>query len=314
MIRLILLGLLLLAPALARADAFRVGYQKTGTLVVVRQQHRLEEALAPTGTTVDWVEFQSGPTLLEALNAGAIDAGYTGDSPPVFAQAAGVDFVYVARLNVGGSDEGLLVRKDSPIQALADLRGKRIAFTKGSSAHYMTVKVLAAAGMTLADVHPVFLTPADGRAAFRAGSVDAWAIWDPFFAVGQEDADARTLTDGQVAPSSSFLLARRPYAHDHPATIATWLRVVNEAAAWSELHQGELARTMAEITGVDLPAERVAAARGTYHYDLLTDETVARQQGVADTFADLRIIPRRIAVRENVWTPPKDSSPKDAAP
>jgi sulfonate transport system substrate-binding protein len=126
--------------------------------------------------------------------------------------------------------------------------------------------------------------------------------------VAQEDADARTLTDGQGAPTSAFLLARRAFAKNHPEIVMTALRTVDQAAAWSEQHQDKLAAIMAQVTGVDLSAEAVAAARAAYHYDLLDDADIKQQQGLADTFAALRIIPAPIDVRADVWTPPKGVS------
>jgi ABC-type nitrate/sulfonate/bicarbonate transport system substrate-binding protein len=165
------------------------------------------------------------------------------------------------------------------------------------------VRLLAAGGLTLADVKPVYLQPSDGAAAFRTGRVDAWSIWDPFYAVAQQDPNTRVLSDGRAAPTNSFFLARRAYATTHEAVIVKLLGLINEAAIWSGQHQDELARTMSEITGVDLEAQRVAAARGTYKADFLTPDVVKRQQGVADVFFDLKIIPRRIDVSSAVFTP-----------
>lgn len=287
--------------AAAYADELRVGYQKTSTLVIVKEQHRLEDAFAATGTTVRWVEFQSGPPLLEALNASAIDFGYAGDSPPVFAQAAGVDFVYFAFQPIAGRSAGVLVHKDSPARTVADLRGLKVAFVKGSSAHYQIVRTLASAGLTIADIHPVYLPPADARAAFHNGAVDAWVVWDPFFAVAERDPDNRVLTNAEIAPSNAFLLARRPFAVAHPDRVRRFLKTINDTAAWAETHQDQLAETMARVTGVDVEAQRVAAARLSYQYGPLTPEVIARQQQVADTFLDLRILPDKVEVAKAVW-------------
>ena len=161
------LGMLAM-PALARAaPGLRIGYQKNGSLVILRQQDRL----GALGVPVQWVEFPSGPLMLEALNAGAIDFGATGDTPPIFAQAAGSALVYVGAQPNSGANEALLVQEKGPVNSLADLRGKRIAFTKGSSSHYLVIKALAAAGMKLSDVQPVYLQPPDGgrRLPLRRG-------------------------------------------------------------------------------------------------------------------------------------------------
>jgi aliphatic sulfonates family ABC transporter substrate-binding protein len=299
-----LLGTAAVAAGESRAagPGVRIGYQKTGTLVILRQQQRLEKL----GWSVRWVEFQSGPPLLEALNAGAVDFGATGDTPPVFAQAAGVDLVYVASQPASGRNAAILVHADSPIRSVADLRGRRLAVTKGSSAHYQTVRTLATAGLTLADVQPVFLQPADAGAAFRTGAVDAWTIWDPFYAIAEREPGVRVLITGEVAPSNSFFLARRDVAVRQPDLVVGLLREINAAAAWSEEHRDELARIMAEVTGVDEAAQRVAAARGTYRVAFMDDAVTAQQQALADTFAGLGVLPRRIDVRGAVWLPPAE--------
>jgi aliphatic sulfonates family ABC transporter substrate-binding protein len=291
--------------ALADAPkALRIGYQKIGALLILKQQGLLEKRLAAQGVTVQWVEFQSGPPLIEALNAGAIDFGYTGDTPPLFAQAAGVNFVYVASIPAPGASNAILVRKDSGIKTLADLRGKRIAFVKGSSAHNVLVQVLAKAGIPYGDVQPVYLSAADAGAAFRSGSVDAWSIWDPFYAVAQRDPNTRVLTDAQgVAPSNSFFLASRDYAAANPEVIKAIIEETRHAWRWAEGHQAELAQVLSEASGVDLDAEKVAAARGNYEIAYLTPAVVNQQQAIADTFAKLGLLPHPIDIHVAVWTP-----------
>ncbi|KMO29003.1 ABC transporter substrate-binding protein, partial [Methylobacterium tarhaniae] len=182
-------------PALAApADTLRIGYQKNGILVVAKQQGAIEAKLKPLGVGVAWVEFSFGPPLLEAISLGAIDFGPTGDAPPIFAQAAGGPLVYAAAMEAGGSNAAILVQKDSPIRTLADLKGRRVAFAKASSAHNFTIAALEKAGLTYRDIEPVTLAPADAAAAFARGSVDAWTIWDPYFAIAEMQPSTRVLT------------------------------------------------------------------------------------------------------------------------
>ena len=293
-------ALVLALPNLARAAGrVRIGYQKNGSLAIMRQQRRLEQGLA-----VEWVEFNSGPPLLEALNAGAVDFGATGDTPPIFAQAAGADLLYVGGQPISGANEAVLVPDTSPIRTIADLRGKRVAFTKGSSAHYMTVQVLASAGLKPSDIQQVNLQPPDAGAAFRTGALDAWAVWDPFFAIAEAEPTTRVLTTGEkVAPSNSFFLASRRFTEREPGTVLALLDAINATADWGRANPEELAQTLAGITGVPLPAQRVSAARGVYAVQPMDEAIIARQQSVADTFAALRVIPARIDVRAAVWRP-----------
>ncbi len=300
---------LLAFPALGRSvlawagsATVRIGYQKNGSLVIVKQQLRLGAA----GVAAEWIEFSSGPPLLEALAAGAVDLGATGDTPPIFAQAAGSDLVYVGAQPSAGGNEAILVPANSQVQTVADLRGKRVAFTKGSSAHAAVLLNLEAVGLRIADIQPIYLQPPDAGAAFRSGAVDAWAIWDPFFAVAQLEPTTRVLiTDETAAPSNAFFLASRRFAQRQPQTVSAVLAAINAAADWARAHTEELSQVMATVTGVPLAAERLAAPRGVYAVQRMDEEVVARQQHLADLFAAARIIPGKIDVRAIVWTPPQ---------
>jgi len=300
---------LLTVPAMAQDTALRIGYQRIGSLVILQQQHRLEQALAPI--TVRWVEFASGPPMMEALNAGAIDFGYSGDMPPIFAAAAGVDLVLVASQPVPGTNEGLLLPPSSGITSVEALRGRIIAVTKGSSAHNFIVRVLAAHGLAPSDVQLRYLAPADSAAAFARGSVDAWAIWDPYFAIAEREPGVRLLTNGVgVAPSNNFFFARRTYAQNNPALMGRLVDEINGAARWAREHPDALASVMTAVTGVEPAAEAVAAARGSYTAAFLTQDVVAEEQSIADRFAQLHIIPTRIDVASHVYHPPTPVSPK----
>ena len=169
----------------AQDKVVRIGFQKYGKLVLLKSKGTLEKKLKPLGYKVEWTEFPSGPPLLEALNVGAIDFGNTGEAPPIFAQAAGAPLVYVAHEPPAPKGEAILVPKDSPIKTVADLKGKKVALNKGSNVHYLLVKALEKAGVKYSEIEPVFLAPADARAAFERGSVDAWVIWDPFQAAAE---------------------------------------------------------------------------------------------------------------------------------
>ena len=174
--------LLPVCAAAAASKVVRIGYQKSGFLLLVRCERTLEKRLEPLGYGVEWREFTSGPPLLEAMNSGAVDFGHTGQPPPVFTQVNGVPFLYVATTESSPESSGLLVPQNSPLQTVADLKGKRLAFVRGSSSHLFVAQRLAEAGLTFADVKPVYLQPAEARAAFLSAAVDAWAVWNPFFA------------------------------------------------------------------------------------------------------------------------------------
>ncbi|BAL74510.1 sulfonate ABC transporter substrate-binding protein [Bradyrhizobium cosmicum] len=292
------------ATAQAEVKEIRIGYQKTGVLVIARQQASLEKHFAPLGIDVKWVEFSSGPPMMEAMNVGSVDYGSVGDSPPVFAQAAGAAIVYAAGQPITNG-QGILVPKDSPIRSIADLKGKRIGFTKGSSAHNIVVQTLEKAGLTYADITPVYLTPPDAGPAFANGSIEAWAIWDPYFAIGETKQSGRILINSQeVTKTNSFYIANRDFAKNHGAILQQIVDVTATAGKWAEQNRGEVARSLAAITGVPLDIQTVAADRANFVVGPVTDDIVTTQQGVADRFHKLGLIPKPVVVRDIVWRNP----------
>jgi sulfonate transport system substrate-binding protein len=295
-------GLLGLTGAPARAQQpkeIRIGYQKNGVLVIARRQAALETHFAPLGVAITWADFPAGPPMLEAMNAGSIDFGQVGDTPPIFAQAASARIVYVAGQPITNG----LVKSGSAIRALADLKGKRIGFTKGSSAHNVVVMALEKAGLQYSDITPVYLSPPDGAAAFASNSIDAWAVWDPYFAIGESRGGGRILVNAsEIGKTNSFYLANRDFAAAAPRTVSDIIGVLQGSAAWAEAHRDDVGRLMAEITGVDVEIQTVAARRSSFAIGKLTDDIVVTQQAVADRFFKLGLIPRAVTVREAVWT------------
>ena len=289
-------------PPAAEATTLRIGVQKYGTLVILAQRHTLEERLKPLGITVEWTEFPGGPQLLEALSAGAIDFGTTGDAPPIFAQAARDALVYVAVEPAAPTGEAILVPKDSPLQSLGDLKGKRVALNKGSNVHFLLVQALAKAGLTPKDITPVYLAPADARAAFERGNVDAWAIWDPFLAAAQAATQARTLADGTgLATNRQFYLASRDLARTHPELIQAVTQELVQTDAWAAGHQHDVAELLSPKTGLPIPVLEISLARLGYGVVPVDDQVLQSQQQIADTFFQLGLIPKPITVRDAAW-------------
>jgi sulfonate transport system substrate-binding protein len=304
-----MLGATLLAPGFTQAGGspieFRIGYQKSSSLfVVARQQQAFETALKPLGVThVKWVEFQFGPPLLEALGAGAIDFGITGDTPPILAQSAGARLVYAA--GSPAVQNAILVPASSAIQSLAELKGKKIAFGKGSSSHNFVVRALRKAGLEYDDIEPAFLSPADAVAAFTTGRVDAWAVWDPYFAIAQAKHGARPLvTTKDGLGSNTFYLANKGFAEAHPEILKATIAALGQVGDWAAAHRQELAQISATATGIDLAAQQTAIERYDIEVWPLNDDVVAQQQAIADTFFELKLIPKPVTVRDIVWTAP----------
>jgi len=305
-----LLGLPALAGGGAFAEdgskVFRIGWQKNGILALVKRRNSLEKRLATLGVTVSWAEFPSGPPLLEALGSGALDFGATGDVPPIFAQSARADLVYVAAAPAPGSQSAILVHKDGPIRTIADLKGKTVAFVRGSSAHNVAVAALATAGLSLNDITPVSLGPADAGVAFASGKIDAWSIWEPYFAIAEKDPQARVLTtaDG-ILDTYSFFLANGHYAKANGAVLREVVATLAQEADWSQGHLDETIKAISEITGVAEDITRVSVTRTHARFAVLpvNDDVVRVQQKTADTFFAAGLIPRKLDIRPLVWTP-----------
>jgi sulfonate transport system substrate-binding protein len=280
----------------------RIGYQKSAALFVLQKaQGTLEGRLAAVGAGVKWVEFPAGPQLLEGLNLGAVDAGFVGEAPPIFAQAAGAQFVYIANDSAAPEAEAVVVPKDSPIRTVSDLKGKKVALNKGSNVHYLLVKVLERHGLKYSDVQPVFLPPADARAAFEKGAVDAWVIWDPFLAAVEKQTSARLLADGRGTVNNyAFYLAERGFVEKHPQVIQAFFEDTLDRSRWLKANIKQAAQIIAPLQGLEVEVVETSLRRHPQELAPLTTAVVADQQRVADTFFELKLIPKAIRVNEAV--------------
>lgn len=289
----------------AQAETLRIGYQKYGTLVLLKAKGSLEKRLAEQGIEVQWTEFPGGPQLLEGLNVGSIDFGTTGEAPPIFAQAAGADLLYVAHEPPAPTSEAILVPKDSALKSVSELKGKKIALNKGSNVHYLLVRALEDAGLKYSDIQPVYLPPADARAAFERGSVDAWVIWDPFQAAAEHQLQARTLRNGEgLVANHQFYLAARPYAEKHPEVVSVLVEEIRSVGGWIRQNSAEATQQVAPLLGLAPEITRTAVERQAYGAQLITPDVVEAQQQIADTFSDLKLIPKRLSIKDVIWTPP----------
>jgi len=287
----------------------RIGYQKWGTFSILKVSGQLEKELAPRGVSVDWIEFAAGPPLLEALNAGSIDIGHTGDSPPIFAQAAGVPFVYVAVTPPSPEGSGLLAPNNGSVKTPADLKGKRIGFSKGTSAHTFVVRLLESQGLGLSDVETVYLSPADARAALDSGSIDAWAIWDPFLAAAETSGLALKVADGRgLVAGREFYLASRPWLETAPELANIVLAALKRVGGWADEEQAKVRDLLVKETGISEAAISLAESRRErYALVPITDDVIAEQQSLADRYQNLGLLPQKLNVSDVVYRKPLEA-------
>lgn len=280
----------------------RIGFQKGSVnLTLLKLRGTLEQRLP--GTSVKWVEFPAGPQLLEALAVGSVDLGATGDTPPVFAQAAGKELLYVAAEPPKPDASAVLVPAGSPLRTLAELKGKRIALQKGSSSHYFLVKVLEHAKLTWSDIQPQYLAPAEARAAFERGAVDAWVIWDPYYAAAELAGNARVLSTSRGhTNNNSVYLAAPTFVQRHAGTLQQVLDALTDTDHWARAHRQDAAQRYADFSGLTLAtAYRFLERRPPSPVGPLTAQIVDDQQRVADAFTRLQLLPRAIRVADVVW-------------
>lgn len=297
-----LLTAILFAPISGNSATLRIGYQKAAsTLVLLKAHGTLEKKLAPLNVEVKWLEFAAGPQLLEGLNLGSIDFGYVGEVPPIFALAAGAPLVYTAYELPTPEAEGILVPKDSPIRTIADLRGKKIAFNKGSDVHWLVVKALEDAGLKYGDIQPAYLAPADARAAFQNGAIDAWAIWDPFFVAAQKQIGARVLTTAKgIVNRHQYFVSTRSFSEKNAEVVKILMQELGEVGQWVRDNYAEAAKELAPIQGLEPDIVEASLRHYEHIYKPIDDAVLADQQRIADTFYELKLIPQKLSVKDAV--------------
>jgi sulfonate transport system substrate-binding protein len=289
----------------AEDKVVRIGYQKSSTLItVLKTNGSLERRLANLGVKISWHEFTSGLPLLEALNLGNVDVSAdVADTVPVFALAAGAKVTYLAQEAPSPSAQALVVRSESPVQAVADLKGKRVAVTKAAGSHYLLIALLERAGLKFKDIDPAYLSPADGRAAFERGAVDAWVTWDPFLAGVQRQSKVRIVADGKaVANYQRYYLASTPYSQSRPDVLNAIFEELRGAGQWVKKNPKAAATLLAPVWGLDTETVELANSRRSYEVSTVSQMALREQQQIADAFLGETLLPRKVStVDVNVW-------------
>ena len=281
----------------------RIGFQKSSVNLVIAKQQKLFEKEFPNAK-ISWNEFPGGPQILEALAVGSIDVGSTGDTPPVYAQAGNKPLHYFAYETAKPLASAILVPGNSKISQLSQLKGKRIAVHRGSSSHYLLVQAVRKAGLKWTDVQPVWLSPADARAAFQKGAIDAWAIWDPYYAAAQTEDKAKVLTSGKgLSPNYTFYLASDNLVKTYPKALKGIIKQINLADKWVQSNKAATATLFAQSTGLKPNVSQTFIQRRPNPSSAapLTRKVIADQQELANHFSELKIIPKSIHIQQAVW-------------
>lgn len=301
------LALSFVLPAQAR-ETVRIGYQKSSTLItLLKTQGTLEKTLAENNIDVTWHEFSSGLPLLEALNVGNVDiSADVADTVPIFAQAAQAKLTYFAQEAPSPSAQAIVVRKDSPLQQLADLKGKKVAVTKAAGSHYLLIAALNKAGLKFSDIEPAYLSPADGRAAFENNKVDAWVTWEPFLTGVQRQLPTRTLADGSgLASYKRYYLTSTSYAKAHPEILKLVYEQLHKAGDWVKHNPRDAAQVLGPLWGnLDVETVEAANAHRSYQVQPVKADQLGEQQKIADAFFAEGLLPRAVDAKDvDIWTP-----------
>ncbi len=272
----------------------RVGHQK-GWLSILKGRGTLEKELATLGVSVTWTEFNAGPVQLEALNVGAIDFGDVGEAPPIFAQAAGAPLVYAGATVPRPKLEAIIVPKGSSIKTVADLKGKRVAYNKGSNVQFFLAKLLQKNGFQYTDVQHIHLPPPDARAAFEKGAVDAWIIWDPFLAAAQKTLNAQLLVDASgVVNNRGYYFTSRDFASRNTDVLKIAIKQINDIDTWASKNQTAAAAELSGVLGLDKGITELYLSRSAFGTAPVNSAILAEQQQIADTFFELKLIPKKL--------------------
>ena len=289
------------STAVAYPKEFRIGYQKGNSLVILKASGELEKALAPSGITVKWFEFPFGPPMVEALNAGDIDLGFVGSTPPVFAQAGGAPEIrYVGYAAAYQDNYAVVVPKESTARRMKELQGKRIAVAKGSAGQYLLLKALEQDGMKPDDIVFSYLQYSEARSAFERGDVAAWVVPDPRLADIEQNIAARPLvTASQLSPQYSFYVAPAKFATAYPSVLRITLDKLNDTEQYARAHAEETARFLEKDTRVPLKIWQLALTRQAWGVGYpLSPAVLEAQQEVANTFARYKLIPKTVQIRD----------------
>ncbi|TYL94834.1 aliphatic sulfonate ABC transporter substrate-binding protein [Bradyrhizobium rifense] len=292
----------------AMSEELRIGYQKSSTLTaILKTNGELEKALAPLGVTISWHEFTSGLPLLEAINIGSIDFGAdVADTVPIFAQAAVAKLAYIAEEAASPAAQAIVIPEPSAIKTIAELKGKKIAVTKGAGSHYLLLAALAKSGLSFKDITPAYLTPADGRAAFVSNNVDAWVAWDPFLTSALHQTKGRILSDGGngLASYKRYYLASAAYADKHDQVLNVIFAKLSETGKWVKAQPKDAAALLAGLWGIDAATVEEANSHRSYQVGAVTGPGLSEQQRIADAFHAEGLIPVKIDTTAiKIWSP-----------
>lgn len=276
----------------------RVGYQSCDPLDFLRNS----KIIVNFPVKIVWSQFTAGPQLVQALLSGSIDVGEVGDTPPIFAQSSSNNFVYIAQEPPSPQSEAIITHTSSNINNLSELKGKKIAVTRGSNANWLLVAALKKVGLSIKDVQPVFLPPAIAQSAFNSQNIDAWAIWDPFLAIAQQDDKVRTLTTGEnIVENRTFYIGNKNFVKNNPQLTRDFISYITKNDQLVNQNKTQFIQYLKDVTGLSPHVLNIILSRYKLGATLVQPSAITEQQKIADSFFDQHLIPKKINVQDSIW-------------
>ncbi|WP_411551676.1 aliphatic sulfonate ABC transporter substrate-binding protein [Paenibacillus lautus] len=279
----------------------RLGVQGSGGLFgKAREERWFEEEFGKLGVKVEWAEFQSGPPMTEAMASNRLDFAGLGNMPIIAAQAADIPFKVISQSLHGQKNVAIIVPPDSTAQTLSDLKGKKVAVTKGSNAFNFLYRGLADQGLKVSDIEIIQLQPDEAQPAFESGGVDAWATWDPYITLNTLTGKGNVLADGEQLGvlSPSFNIVRKDFADQYPDLVTLYLTVLNKTLAWEKENEAEAIQRYADERGILQDVIQGTFDRSRSINIPVTDDIIAEQQKTADFQFEQKTIRKKIQVKD----------------
>lgn len=281
-------------------ETVTIGYQKADPVDIARQHGELIKKMKAKGYQVVFKEFSDGAALMTALKSGAIDYARVGDTPPVTAKAAGTDIALIAAGATKEYGSGILVGKNSQITNLKQLKGKTIAYQKGTAAQYLIIQALKKAGLSTNDVKLVNMDQSSASVAFAKGSVDAWVTWDPYTATAQVNQGAKLLTNGTgLAKNRDFLISTQNYAKTHIALSKLLTTYINDDMTWANNHHTQLIAMLSKTLKLSDAVIQKMVGRRTYAMALVKADSsiVDEENQIANTFYQEGVVTEKVDMK-----------------
>ena len=303
---LLTLSVLLVACSSSSAEnkKVRIGYQKNGTTLLLKGNGDLESRLKDLGYSVEWSEFNTASSILEALNSGAIDFANAGDAPSIMALSKGMNFKYIATENSAPQTEGILVKNDGKITSIEQLKGKKIAYNKASIAEYLLVSALASVNLTLDDVESVILSPADATIAFQNGDVDAWVVWDPYMTVSENNGNKILATGEGFVTYRSFYFAADKFTSANQDAVKAYVEELSKVGVSIDKDSNEAASLLEENTGIASDIWTKSLSRRSSKAIYMDDVALADLQKLNEDLFKIKLITTPVENLEDyIWKP-----------